>query len=877
MSGRERLSLAVRLLVRLVTPALHRDALEAELAEEAKRIRRGRGRLAAAAFLGRELAGVVRHGAADRVRSAVTGVPSGLAMDLRVSARRLRRGPGFTVVAVVTLALALGVTSAVFGLVDAFFLRPLPYANPGRLVALWETGRDSRDVTTVAPANALDWKRDARTLSGVAWFNSWGATLTGSGDAVRVAGSVASVNLFDVLGVRPALGGGFRPEHARPDTAAPARVVVLSHGLWVRRFGADPGVLGRTVELNDADYEVVGVMPAGFRHPRTFLGAEPAELWVPLGLGPGAEDRDMRYLHVVGRMADGVALADVWSEMEAIAAGLARTWPEANGGRGVVVRPVDEQIFGDQRPVLALLLGAAALVLLVACVNMANLLLARGLGRRRELAVRVALGSGRGAVLRQLLVEGLLLGLLGGVAGAALLLAGEDALRASAGPYLNPLADVRVDARVVLFTLGAALGSGLLFGSLPAFRLSRPDLRGALTAHGVVGGGLRARAPLVAIEAALTVALLFGAGLLGRSLVGLGRAPPGFRVENTLLFEVRPPYAGYEDGDDVAAFYHRLLTALEARPEIEAAGLLSDPPLTSENRGTSFTLPSSDRPGEEREAEYHTVSPGYFAAAGIPLLEGRDFDASDERDTPWVAVVDRTLARRYFGDTSPVGRRIHLVDADVDVTVVGVAEGTVDDGLDQPLEPRIYYASGQSGYRTWYVVAHTVGPAPEALRVIRPVVASVDERVPVSDLTTMERHVARSLATPRGMAWVTALFGALALALAAVGIYGVMAQSVEERTREIGVRAALGAGRDALVGLVVRDSARIAGFGVATGVVLALLVGRMLGSQIHAVRPWDPLTLAAAVITVGGAALAAAWIPARRAARIDPLEALRGG
>lgn len=468
-----------------------------------------------------------------------------------------------------------------------------------------------------------------------------------------------------------------------------------------------------------------------------------------------------------------------------------------------------------------------------------------------------------------------MLGLLGGLLGAALLVAGEGVLRAAVVPFVNPLAELRFDVRVVSFTLAAALGCGLLFGALPALRLSRPDLRSALTAKGAGGSGLKSRAPFVVVEAALTVTLVFGAGLLGRSLLDLARVSPGFGVERTIFFEVRPPYSGYEGMDAVEAFYGELLDALEARPEFEAAGLLSDLPLTSENRGMDFTVPSSDRPGEVHGAEYHYVSPGYLEAAGIRLLEGRNFTAADDRDAPWVAMVNRTLARRHFGDRSPAGDRIHLASADVDVAVVGVVESTVDDAFDAPLEPRIYVASSQAGSRVYYVVARTAGPAREALARVRPVVAAIDPRVPVTDLTAMGDHVARSVAVPRGMALVTALFGGLALLLAGVGIYGVMSQSVTERTRELGARAALGAGRSSLVHLVVSDSARIAGAGVAAGIVLAMLVGRALASQLHEVRSWDPGTLVAAVATVVVASLAAAWIPARRASRADPADALR--
>ena len=879
-AGRPSLPPLVRLLVRLTTPALHRDDLERELGEELARARLAGGRPLALRVLVRELGGIVLHGLRDRIapppgrggRASPVRWLGGLPMDLRIALRRLLRAPGFTAVASLTLALALAVTGSVFVLVDAFFLRPLPYHEPDRLVAIWETGRESLEITTVAPPNARDWEREARTLSAVAWFNGWDATLTGSGEATRVAGSVASLDLFDVLGVRPALGTGFLPEHGGADDADPEPVVVLSHGLWTRSFAADPGVLGRTIELNDLPYRVVGVMPEGFRHARTFLGLQPAELWVPLGLGTTV--RDQRYLHVVGRLAEGATLASASAEMSSLADALARAYPAENGGRTVVLRPLHEQVFGEQRPILLLLLGAAGLVLLVACVNMANLLMARGLVRAREFAVRAALGSGRGAIVRQLLAEAAVLALIGGALGMGLVLAVRERLGALAGPYLNPVAEVEVDVRVLLFTLAAAAGSGLLFGALPALRLSRPDLRSALGDRSG-GRGRGARARLVAVEAALTLVLLFGAGLLGRSLLRTVRTAPGFQVERTVLFEVRPPLAGYEEPAAVESFYDRLKSELEALPEIERVGYLSDLPLTSENRGQSFTVPASDEPDREQGAEYHTASPGYFAAAGIALLEGRDFGPGDDREAPVVAVVNRALARRHWGERSPLGEVLLVESPAVEATVVGVVESTADDALDGPLEPRVYYSTTQWSTRTRQVVASTVGPAEDALALIRPVVAGLDSRVPVAGLTTMEGHVARSVSTPRGTASLTGFFSALALLLAAVGIYGVLAHSVAERTRELGVRAALGARRGTLVQLVMRDSLRIVAWGIGSGVVLALLAGRAIASQLAGVRPWDPVVLAASVATVTLGALAAAWIPARRASRIDPLVAIR--
>lgn len=869
-----RLPAAARVLLRIMTPPLHRESYEAEVAEEAARIRAARGRIAGGFFLLRELGGTAAAAVRERI-SAEGSAPrlaGGAAIDLRLAARRLRASPAFVLAAVLTLALSVAITSSVFGVVDALFLRPLPYTEADRLVAIWETGRGDRDITTVAPGNVLDWRREAGTLSDIAWFNGYPVTLSADGGAERVMGSVASVNLFEVLGVRPALGTGFLAGHAGEGDAPPARVVVLAHGFWLRQFGGDAGVIGQRIELNDQPYEVVGVMPAGFRHPATFLGVQPAELWIPIRTGG---ERNFRFLHVVGRIAPGRTIAHARAELAALGDALARAYPEQNGGRSIVVRTVEDQIFGEQKPVLTLLLGAATLVLLVSCANMANLLLARGLARGREFAVRAALGSGRGSLMRLVIAEALVLALLGGLVGVGILVAGQGALRGWAASHLNPLADVHIDSRVAIFTMAIALGSGMLFGVVPALRLTRADLRGALTMRGDTGGGSRVRARLVAAEAALTVVLVFGTVLLGRSLLRTLKAEAGFAVDGTLFFSVRPPVTGYQDQPAVRAFYDRLQASLEARPEIERVGMVSDIPLTSENRSMFFTLPASDQPAEELGAEFHEVSPGYFAAAGIRMLDGRDFSPGNAQNGGYEVIVNRVAARRFWGERSPVGEFLRARDADVDVEVVGVVESTADDAFDSPHEPRLYLSAWQTGARTLYIVARTRGRAEDALPLIRPLVAEIDPRVPVSELATMRQHVAASTSRPRNMTWITALFGAIALLLAAVGTYGVVAYSVTEQKRELGLRSALGARGATLVRHVLGDSARTTTAGIAAGVLLALAGGRVAAGQLPGVPSWDPASLAAAVLTVALAAAFAAWLPARRAARVDPLVAMR--
>ncbi|NIP59933.1 MAG: ABC transporter permease [Gemmatimonadetes bacterium] len=811
----------------------------------------------------------------DEVRalSAVPVLRGTLGLDVRLGLRRLRRAPAFTAVGVLTLALAIGAVSAVFTTLDAFFFRPLPYAEPQELVVLWETPEGSSEPNTVSPANFKDWRRQMTTLDDVAAFNGTNAVLTAAGEASLVPASVVTTNFFDVLGVRPALGSGFLEEHAlEADTAAPAPVVVLGHGLWVRHFGADPAVVGRSVEIADRPHEVVGVMPRGFRHPRTFNGLTPAQLWLPIGFGSSADRRDVPYLHVFARLRDGATVDAVRAEMEAVWSGLVERYPEDLAAKSTLVVPIDEQIFGEQRPLLALLLGAAGLLLLVASVNMANLQLARGLGREREFAVQAAIGSGRAGIARQLLIECGIVALGGGLAGMLLVVGGEKVLAAIVTPYLNPLARIEPDLAVVGFTLAVTAGSGLLFGLLPAVGLSRKDLAATLRERnpGPATGG--ARSFLVATEVALTLVLIFGAGLLGRSFLRLSSVEPGFAVESNVVFQVRVPSERYREAEEVFGYYDRLEERMEAHPSFDAVAFVSDVPLTSENRTTTFTVPDSDEPEREREVEYHAVSHDYLETAGITLLEGRGFLPGDGRDEA-VTIVNRALAERFFGDGRAIDRVLEFSRGST--RVVGVVAATVDDGLDEAPQPRAYFPHAGRPSRIMWGVARASGSPESALGRVREMVRDVDPEVPISDLRTMRDHVASSVAKPMGAAAVMGGFGALALLMAALGIYGVLTSAVAERTRELGVRAALGAARGELVSLVLRRSLTLTGLGMAVGFFGAPLAGSLLRSQLFGVAAWDPAVLVTAASTVALTALAAAWIPAVRAARVSPLVAIR--
>jgi len=799
--------------------------------------------------------------------------------DLRWALRGLRKRPTFAVVAVVTLALGIGANSAIFTLASAHFLAPLPWASPGELVLVWEAERASGDVTTVSPGNYWAWKEQARSFSGLAAFNVDVATISGGEEAAEeVRASVVTPDFFDVLGVRPELGGTFTTASARD---ADGNLVVLSHALWVRRFGADPRIVGRTVRIDGRPHTVVGVAPEGFRQPERSLSWQGAQLWRPLLLDDAHDDFDSRYLRTVARLAPGTSVAEARTEMVGLFDRLRLAHPDQNGAWTATVRTVDDYLLGDARPVLLILLGAGAAVLLIVCANVANLTLARGQERRREFAVRAALGSGARRLLRQVLVEGLVLAAIGGVVGTLGVYAARGTLQAVQARYFTGLVDVAVDARVILLTVLVVLLAGVAFALPLARTASRSELRTALGSGDARSGealGLgRTRSLLIVGQIALATTLLVVATLLSRSFDALVSVPPGFDPGGRVTFDVSPPRTRYPDRDALERYFREVRREVEAVPGVVAVSMTSDLPFTTENRWTTFGL--EGRPWDEATAprtDLHVVLPDYFDVMGIPLREGRFFTTSWEPVQDIPIVVNEQLGRMIAPGGDPLGRAVilHRDTLEVPLRVVGVVGDVLDDGFAARPEPIFYMPWGASPQRGMSVVVRVRGDAAAAIDGVRRAVAGVDPDVPAAGLRTLDALLAETVARPRAASLIGATFALLALLVAAAGIYGVLSYAVQSRTREIGIRAALGADAGRLVEMVLGHAARLLAAGLTLGLVGALAVGATLSGTLFGVRAWDPTSLALAVLLLGSVGTLAAWLPARRAVRVDPKVAL---
>jgi predicted permease len=800
-----------------------------------------------------------------------------LAQDVRYALRQLRRSPGFALVAVLTLALGIGANTAIFSVVNGVLLRPLPFREPDRLVRVFSLDEGKR--AAVSPLDFADWRDQARSFEGLAAVNALTLNLTGGGEPERLEGASVSAALFSVLGVRPIAGRTFAPSEDAP--GAP-RLVLLGEPLWRRRFGADPGLVGRTVLLDGEVYTVVGIVPAASAYPAG------AEVWTPLDLSQEARSRGARYLRVIGRLAPGTAASAAGAEMAAIARRLEEQDPDHNTGFGAAVVPLHQQIVGEVRTPLLVLLGAVGFVLLIACANVANLLLARAIGREGELAVRAALGAGRGRIVRQLLTESLLLALLGSAAGVALAAAAMRAFVAAVPDDLPRVAEVGIDGTVLLATAGAALATGLLFGLAPALQASTPILVGTLKQGGRGASGhagrRRASDALVVAEVALAVVLLAGAGLLTRSFTRLLEVDPGFRPERVTTFTVTLPPAKYGKDAQLQAFAAALVERLARLPGAQSAAVVSGLPLSDAGFSLSFTVdgrPAPD-PGAEPSAQVRVATPAYFATMGIPLVRGRAFTERDRDGSPQVVVINREAARRFFPGEDPLGRRVQLGWTRDSVRMGGEIVGVVGDvrqfGLDAAPVPEIYAPYDQFPLDELSAVVRSTADEQDQAAVLAAVwgaVGELDRDLPVYALRTLEELVSESVARPRFYMLLLGAFAAVALLLSAVGIYGVMSYAVRQRTREIGIRVALGATGGRVLRMVLGQGLTLALAGAILGLLAALWVTRLMASLLYGVSPTDPPALAAGAVVLVAVAALACYLPARRAARADPLTAIR--
>ncbi len=810
--------------------------------------------------------------------------------DIRYALRQLIRTPGFTALALLTLALGIGANTAIFSVVRGILLRPLPYTEPERAVMLWShwTGWDQ---TWVSPSEYADYSRQTHLFSGVAVFDDNSFTLSGEGAAERVRGGLVTANLFGVLGAAPLLGRTFSVEEDQPNGPA---VILLGEGLWRRRYGADSAIVGRSIQVNAQPYTVIGVMPAAFRLPVDFAVDEATQVWTPLQLPPiDPTDRGSHGLTGVARLVPGITLGQAQAGLTEMVEGMKQQYATRyDPAFGVTLVSVQDQVLGRIRPAVLLLLGAVLLVLLIACGNVAHLLLARGEGRHRELAIRASLGASRRRLLRQLLTESALLGLIGGALGALLAWWGVAALPAIAPSSLPRVEDVRVDLPVLGATLLLSLLTGLGFGLLPAWRLLRPALQPELRegAHQVTAGRgrRRTRTLLIGAELALATVLVIGAGLLLRSFARLSGIAPGFESRSVLTLRISQPEASYPTRSSIRGFYDRLYPRLQALPGVEAVGAVTGLPLASVRGDWGVTIEGYTPPDPNRgaAADWQVASPAYFQALGIPLVRGRFFADGDREGAPGVALVNEAMARLYWPGADPVGRRLRLRSGSDSVwrTVVGVVGDVRHRGLTEASRPEMYFPQAQAfvtapdgevRIRSMALVLRVKGDPARLAAPVRQALAELDPGVAGSDLRTLDEVVTRSIAAPRFTTTLLALFAGLALLLAAVGIYGVILVAVVQRAPELGIRVALGARAADVLRLVLGEGMRPVAAGLAAGVVAALALSRLLRGLLYAVPPTDLLTYLGVTTLLALVALLACWLPARRAARTDPMTALR--
>jgi putative ABC transport system permease protein len=811
--------------------------------------------------------------------------------DFLYSLRSLRKAPGFAAVAILTLALGVGANTAIFSVINSVLLRPLPYRDAGRLVFVWNSNA-SLARSPLSPARFLDFRDRLGSLSMSAGICQFGVILTGGGSPEQIDGSSVSSNFFDVLGASPLLGNPF---HAG---VADERAVVLSYGLWVRRFGSDPRIVGRDITIDGTARRVHAVMRQDFGWPGVTggsTGGNMPELWIPGAVrdiprtpaGDASENlstnRTLGILRMVGRLRDGVTLEQARHEATVVAAQLAAEHPETDRGRDAVIVRLREQFFGPVTRPLAILLGAVAFVLVIACVNVAGLLLGRGSARRREIALRLALGATRRRIVRQLLTESLVLSVAGSAAGLLLAAWGLRALIALSPGGVLRLSDTRIDLPVLVFTVLLAIATGLLFGALPAWQVSgaspNEDLKdgGARGSEGVRGS--RTRSMLVGAEIAIALMLLVGAGLLLRSFNALSAVDTGLDLRNLLTFTIAPPGGRAASGSQQRAFYDSLLREIESLPGVNRAGAAVTLPIGGDDFSTLYTVEGAPvpAPGQERSAGWQIVSHGYFDSIGMRIVGGRGFREGDAADAAPVVIVNQTLARQCWPGTDPVGRRLRLGrdPAEPLMTVVGMVSDMRHRGPAAPPRPEIYQPLTQRSFGSMdFVVRTSVDPL-TIVPLIRSRIARLAPSLPMAHVGTMEQHVERSLSRPRFMSALTAAFGGLAVTLALVGIYGVMAASVSQRTREIAIRIALGARPLAVVRLITAEAASLAAAGVVAGLLGAWASSRVLAGLLFGVTPWDPITYIASATALFAVALAAAAIPARGAARIDGARVLR--
>jgi putative ABC transport system permease protein len=803
--------------------------------------------------------------------------------DLRYSIRTLLKKPLFAAVAIITLALGIGANTAIFSVVNAVLLRSLPYNDPNRLVMVWEHNRPrSRPTNVINPANYLDWREQNRVFEGMSALYDGRFNLTGTGDPEEITGQVVSTNFFSILGAQPMLGRGFIESEG---VQGQDNVAVLSYGLWQRRFGATQDILEKPIMVDGQSVTVIGVMPPGFNFlvKSGIQVGNPADIWLPLVFTDNFRVRRGRFMMAMARLKPDVTLEQAQAEMSGIASGLEQKYPEFNTGWGVNVIPVHEQLVGDIRKPLIILLCAVGFVLLIACANVANLMLSRAASRQKEVAIRMAMGAGRLRVIRQLLTESVILSLVSGTLGLLIAVWGVEALMTLAPRNLVPLQSVGINYQVMLFTLLISFLTGIIFGLAPALTISRANLTDALKEGGKgtgnEGGNSRLRNIFVVAEVALALVLLIGSGLMLKSFYRLQSVNPGFDAKNLLTFKVALPRSKYPDDQKRLAFFNEAMQRIKALPEVRAAGAINFMPFTGLGAATGFEIEGrpAPTPAERPTVESRVVDPNYFETMGIPFLDGRNFNAREITEMSHVVIINETMARNYFAGENPLGKRvtIYMKGENVPCEIIGIVKDVKHHGLD--IEPRAmaYWPQPELVYSAMTIAVRTNAEPLAAVGSIQREIQTMDRDQPLADVRTMDSWVADSVAKSRFATLLLGIFAAVALVLAAVGIYGVLAYSVTQRTHEIGIRVALGAKSADVLRLIVGSGMKLTALGIAIGILAAFGLTRVMASLLYGVSTTDLITFISVPAMLLGVALVACLVPARRAAKTDPMVALR--
>ena len=805
--------------------------------------------------------------------------------DIRYGVRMLLKAPSISIVATIALALGIGANTAIFSVVNSVLLRPLPFANSEQLMNVWETDSVRGSVRGAASyPNFVDWREQNHVFEHISTYHNNDFIMTGRGESTRLQGAVVNADLFPLLGVTPVIGRGFLPAEDNPGEAG--RVVVLSQSLFQKRFNSDPNVVNQSMVLDGKNYTIVGVMPGAFQFP---VQNDPVELWTTVALDregkePITEERGAHYMDVIARLKPGVSKEQAQAEMTAISARLEQQYPDKNLHRSTRVQPTLEALVGDVRPALLILLGAVGFVLLIACANVANLLLARAMSRHKEMAIRSALGASRMRVVRQLLTESVLLSLAGGILGLVLAVWWSDLLVALGKENIPRAMQVGLDWRVLGFTLLVSVLTGVVFGLVPALHSSKTELTESLKEGGRSGAEgarrNRIRGVLVVGELAIAVVLLVGAGLLIQSLWRLRQVSPGFESQNLLTFVVGIPEVKYPT-EKQAQFYRDLIGRIESLPGVRSASSVIPLPLSGDAFSISFE--TEGRPvakGDRPSADFFSVQVGYFKTLGVSMLKGRDFTERDSKQGPPVIIVNQAFARKFFPDEDPVGKRIRPgISTDTDDPamreIIGVVSDIRNRNLSSELRPGYYLPAAQMPFNQMTLVVRTTNDPHSVITAVQNEVHAMDNELPIFNVKTMDDYISATVAGPRFNATLLVIFAGVALILTIVGLYGVMSYSVAQRTNEIGIRMALGAQTKDVLRLIVSQGFKLVLIGLGIGLAGAFALTRVIASLLFGVTTKDPLTFAAVAVLLALVALLACYIPARRATRLDPLHALR--